>query len=52
MLQYKQYICIGIYRESLQTMLHRLQVSTQLYRTPDREEDIAAIIIEQVSIIT
>lgn len=29
-------------------MLHRLQLSTQLYRNPDRPEDVAAIIIEQV----
>uniref|UniRef100_H2Y0L3 Uncharacterized protein n=1 Tax=Ciona intestinalis TaxID=7719 RepID=H2Y0L3_CIOIN len=37
----------GFYHERLQTMLHRLQLSTQLYRTPDRPEDVAAIIIEQ-----
>nr|CAB3230219.1 tetratricopeptide repeat protein 40 [Phallusia mammillata] len=37
----------GFYHERLHTMLHRLQLSTQLYRTPDRSEDVAAIIIEQ-----
>jgi len=38
----------GLYHERLLTMLHRLQLSTQLYRSPDRPEDIAANIIEQV----
>ncbi|CAK8690364.1 unnamed protein product [Clavelina lepadiformis] len=37
----------GIYHERLHSLLHLLQLRTQLYRTPDRPEDIATIIIQQ-----
>ncbi|XP_019625575.1 PREDICTED: cilia- and flagella-associated protein 46-like [Branchiostoma belcheri] len=37
----------GQYRERLETMLHRLQLRIQLYKTPERQEDQAAMIIEQ-----
>ncbi|XP_076807691.1 cilia- and flagella-associated protein 46-like isoform X3 [Clavelina lepadiformis] len=39
----------GIYHERLHSLLHLLQLRTQLYRTPDRPEDIATIIIQQAN---
>lgn len=45
-----QFLCqSGVFQERLQTMRHRLQLSSQLYRNPDRPEDVATVIIEQVS---
>ena len=38
----------GVFQERLYTMRHRLQLSSQLYRNPDRPEDVATVIIEQV----
>ncbi|EDO49124.1 predicted protein, partial [Nematostella vectensis] len=37
----------GQYRDRLETSLTRLQLRATLYRTPDRPEDLAAMIIEQ-----
>ncbi|XP_048585353.1 cilia- and flagella-associated protein 46 isoform X2 [Nematostella vectensis] len=37
----------GQYRDRLKTSLTRLQLRATLYRTPDRPEDLAAMIIEQ-----
>lgn len=38
----------GLYTERLGTLLTRLQLRASLYTTPDRPEDLAAMIIEQV----
>jgi len=37
-----------VYKSRLQVSLHRLQLRTQLYTKPERSEDTAASIIEQV----
>jgi len=37
-----------VYKSRLQVSLHRLQLRTELYTKPDRSEDTAASIIEQV----
>jgi len=39
-----------VYTSRLNTTLHRLQLRTELYTKPERNEDMAASIIEQVSI--
>jgi hypothetical protein len=38
----------GQYRDRLNTALTRLKLRATLYETPDRPEDLAAMIIEQV----
>ena len=38
----------GMYYDRLQTALTRLQLRATLYKTPERAEDLAAMIIEQV----
>lgn len=38
----------GQYSERLQTSLHRLELRAELYKSPERIEDKAAMIIEQV----
>ena len=38
----------GQYRDRLETSLKRLQLRATLYKTPERPEDLAAMIIEQV----
>jgi hypothetical protein len=38
----------GLYSERLQTLLTRLQLRASLYTTPERPEDLATMIIEQV----
>ncbi len=38
----------GFYSERLGTLLTRLQLRASLYTTPERPEDVAAMIIEQV----
>ena len=38
----------GQYYDRLQTALTRLQLRATLYKTPERPEDLAAMIIEQV----
>ena len=35
-------------QERLEVALHRLELRAQLYKQPDRPEDMAAMIIEQV----
>jgi hypothetical protein len=37
-----------VYESRLQVALHRLELRTQLYKQPERSEDVAAMIIEQV----
>ncbi|XP_062591392.1 cilia- and flagella-associated protein 46-like [Saccostrea cucullata] len=37
----------GLYKERLEVALHRLDLRSQLYKQPERAEDIAAMIIEQ-----
>ena len=37
-----------VYEERLQVMLHRLDLRSELYQQPERPEDQAAMIIEQV----
>jgi hypothetical protein len=37
-----------IYQERLEVMLHRLELRSELYQQPERVEDIAGMIIEQV----
>ena len=37
-----------MYQERLEVMLRRLELRSQLYRQPERPEDQAAMIIEQV----
>ncbi|XP_065923991.1 cilia- and flagella-associated protein 46 isoform X6 [Magallana gigas] len=37
----------GLYKERLEVSLRRLELRAQLYKQPDRAEDIAAMIIEQ-----
>ncbi|XP_077976409.1 cilia- and flagella-associated protein 46-like [Styela clava] len=37
----------GLYHQRLHTMLRRLELSTQLYQSPETPEDSAAVIIEQ-----
>lgn len=39
----------NVYKERLEVALHRLELRSQLYKQPDRPEDMAAMIIEQVS---
>ncbi|XP_041368339.1 cilia- and flagella-associated protein 46-like isoform X2 [Gigantopelta aegis] len=39
----------NIYRERLEVALHRLELRSELYKQPDRPEDQAAMIIEQVN---
>jgi len=39
-----------MYKSRLEVALHRLQLRTQLYTKPERSEDVAAVIIEQVSL--
>ena len=39
----------GQYKDRLETALTRLQLRATLYKTPERPEDLAAMIIEQVS---
>lgn len=41
----------GSYTEQLTIGLRRLRLRTQLYQTPDRPEDRAAQIIEQVGFV-
>ena len=41
----------GVYRERLQVALHRLQLCAELYKQPERPEDQAAMIIEQVLLV-
>jgi hypothetical protein len=36
-----------VYKDRLQVALHRLELRAQLYQTPERAEDQAAMIIEQ-----
>ena len=36
-----------VYRDRLQVALHRLELRAELYQTPEREEDQAAMVIEQ-----
>ena len=38
----------GVYQERLGTLLKRLQLRATIYTTPERPEDLAAMIIEQV----
>jgi hypothetical protein len=38
----------NVYKERLEVALHRLELRSQLYKQPDRPEDMAAMIIEQV----
>ena len=38
----------NIYKERLEVMLHRLELRSELYKQPERPEDIAGMIIEQV----
>lgn len=38
----------SVYQERLEVMLRRLELRSQLYRQPERPEDQAAMIIEQV----
>ena len=38
----------GQYKDRLETALTRLQLRATLYKTPERPEDLAAMIIEQV----
>ncbi|KAK7109057.1 hypothetical protein V1264_013170 [Littorina saxatilis] len=38
----------GVYQERLEVMLRRLELRSQLYRQPERPEDQAAMIIEQI----
>lgn len=38
----------GLYKERLEVLLHRLELRAQLYKQPEKAEDIAAMIIEQV----
>ena len=38
----------NVYKSRLEVALHRLQLRSQLYTKPDRSEDTAAMIIEQV----
>ena len=40
----------GMYYDRLQTALTRLQLRATLYKTPERAEDLAAMIIEQVQV--
>lgn len=40
----------AVYNERLQLALHRLQLRAELYQQPNRPEDEAAMIIEQVII--
>lgn len=52
---YKQALALddgGLYKERLEVSLRRLELRAQLYKQPDRAEDIAAMIIEQVIICT
>ena len=42
----------GQYGDRLQTALTRLQLRATLYKTPERPEDLAAMIIEQVTYAT
>nr|XP_022339451.1 cilia- and flagella-associated protein 46-like isoform X3 [Crassostrea virginica] len=37
----------GLYKERLEVLLHRLELRAQLYKQPEKAEDIAAMIIEQ-----
>jgi len=37
------------YKSRLEVSLHRIQLRSQLYTKPDRSEDAAAMIIEQVT---
>ncbi|CAG2203029.1 Cilia- and flagella-associated protein 46 [Mytilus edulis] len=37
----------AVYKERLEVALHRLELRAQLYKQPDRPEDMAAMIIEQ-----
>ncbi|XP_052099636.1 cilia- and flagella-associated protein 46-like isoform X4 [Mytilus californianus] len=37
----------SVYKERLEVALHRLELRAQLYKQPDRPEDMAAMIIEQ-----
>jgi len=39
-----------IYQERLEVMLHRLELRSELYKQPERAEDLAGMIIEQVTI--
>ena len=39
-----------MYNERLQLALHRLQLRAELYQQPERPEDAAAMIIEQVGL--
>ena len=48
MLQAVQFDVDGVYKSRLEVALHRLQLRSQLYTKPDRSEDTAAMIIEQV----
>jgi len=48
-LQAIQFDIEQIYKSRLEVALHRLQLRTQLYTKPERTEDAAALIIEQVS---
>ena len=40
-----------IYKERLEVMLHRLELRSELYKQPERPEDIAGMIIEQVKAV-
>ena len=40
-----------VYKERLEVMLHRLELRSELYKQPERPEDIAGMIIEQVSVL-
>jgi len=47
-LQAIQFDVEHVYKSRLEVALHRLQLRSQLYSKPDRSEDAAAMIIEQV----
>lgn len=38
----------GLYQERLSTALHQLQIRSMMYKTPEKEEDQAALLIDQV----
>ena len=40
-----------VYKERLEVMLHRLELRSELYKQPERPEDIAGMIIEQVHVV-
>ncbi|XP_048865345.1 cilia- and flagella-associated protein 46 isoform X2 [Brienomyrus brachyistius] len=37
----------GLYQERLSTVLHQLQIQSMIYKTPEKEEDQAALLIDQ-----